>query len=143
MSGEGTVPSLTLLTWMIVIAYHDAVAAEAATTLRLPGPLSQFRCFHDTAVGAPFMSNDPFARFESSRGGWLIPILLFVIGALGTMVGIRAIHGLEVPSTQQESTQDDLPQSESATSEPSGIQRTRRIQRTSRIRRNIAGRRIA
>ncbi|KAA1257661.1 hypothetical protein LF1_01490 [Rubripirellula obstinata] len=29
--------------------------------------------------------NDPFARFERSRGGFLIPIALFIIGALITV----------------------------------------------------------
>ena len=102
---------------MIAIAYHDAVAADWSTAFSPLRQLSQFRCFHDTAVGGPFMSNDPFARFESSRGGWLIPVVLFVVGAMGTMVGIRAIHGLEVPSIQQAPAQGDLPPSESATLE--------------------------
>ncbi|WP_146453882.1 hypothetical protein [Rubripirellula tenax] len=41
------------------------------------------------------MSNDPFARFESSRSGLLIPVALFLIGAAGTTVAIGTLHRVE------------------------------------------------
>jgi hypothetical protein len=42
------------------------------------------------------MTNDPFERFERSRGGLLIPVLLFILGAVPTALAIRALHDLEV-----------------------------------------------
>lgn len=42
------------------------------------------------------MSEDPFAEFERSGGGWVIPIALFVLGAIPTTFAIRAIHELSV-----------------------------------------------
>ena len=41
------------------------------------------------------MSDDPFARFERSRGGLLIPVALFVLGAVPTGLAIGALDRLE------------------------------------------------
>jgi hypothetical protein len=38
------------------------------------------------------MPRDPFARFESSGGGWLVPIVVFVIGAVLTVAAIQGVH---------------------------------------------------
>lgn len=40
------------------------------------------------------MSEDPFARFERSRGGWLIPVAIFLLGAVPTVLAIRTIDGM-------------------------------------------------
>lgn len=37
------------------------------------------------------MSEDPFARFERSRGGWVIPVVIFLCGAIPTTMAIRAV----------------------------------------------------
>ena len=49
------------------------------------------------------MAQDPFEQFERSRGGLLIPVILFVMGAVPTALAIRAIDGLEV----REPSKDD------------------------------------
>lgn len=40
------------------------------------------------------MPRDPFARFESSGGGWLAPTLVFVIGAVLTVAAIEGLHAV-------------------------------------------------
>ncbi len=40
------------------------------------------------------MVHDPFEQFERSRGGLLIPVALFVIGALMTTVAVRALDDI-------------------------------------------------
>ena len=40
------------------------------------------------------MSEDPFARFERSRGGWLLPAALFIFGAIPTAFAVSKIHGM-------------------------------------------------
>lgn len=42
------------------------------------------------------MHEDPFARFERSRGGWLIPIAVFVAGAIGTTIALNMVHRLDL-----------------------------------------------
>ena len=37
------------------------------------------------------MSEDPFARFERSRRGWVIPVVIFLCGAIPTTMAIRAV----------------------------------------------------
>ena len=51
--------------------------------------------FSFRSVHPNLMSNDPFERFERSRSGWLIPLLLFVLGAIPTTFAIRAIDDLD------------------------------------------------
>jgi hypothetical protein len=66
------------------------------------------------------MSDDPFQRFERSRGGLLIPLCLFVLGAVPTALAIDAINKLpeDVRQAPQEvdrvvpQEQADLDQSE-------------------------------
>ncbi|TWU48274.1 hypothetical protein Poly59_51200 [Rubripirellula reticaptiva] len=43
------------------------------------------------------MSIDPFERFESSRGGLLIPVGLFIIGSIATTIAVAALHRIEIP----------------------------------------------
>jgi hypothetical protein len=43
---------------------------------------------------APMME-DPFEQFERSRGGLLIPVLLFLVGMVPTAMAIRAMGDLE------------------------------------------------
>ncbi|MDG2222193.1 MAG: hypothetical protein P8L85_12500 [Rubripirellula sp.] len=38
------------------------------------------------------MSEDPFARFERSRSGWLLPVALFVLGAIPTALAVSTVH---------------------------------------------------
>ncbi|MGI9474974.1 MAG: hypothetical protein ACR2NZ_25810 [Rubripirellula sp.] len=42
------------------------------------------------------MSQDPFEQFERSRGGLLIPILVFAVGALVTVVAIKTLQDLRI-----------------------------------------------
>ncbi|MEM1071179.1 MAG: hypothetical protein AAGG48_10520 [Planctomycetota bacterium] len=42
------------------------------------------------------MSEDPFERFERSRGGWLIPIALFIAGSIATAIAIQKISLLDM-----------------------------------------------
>ena len=42
------------------------------------------------------MSQDPFEQFERSRGGMLIPVVVFAIGAVLTLVAIDLLHGVRV-----------------------------------------------
>lgn len=42
------------------------------------------------------MSQDPFERFERSRGGLLIPVVVFILGAVPTAIAIRAMSHLAV-----------------------------------------------
>lgn len=42
------------------------------------------------------MSDDPFERFERSRGGLLIPLLLFILGAVPTTLAIGSMSQLAV-----------------------------------------------
>lgn len=43
---------------------------------------------------ADSIRNDPFARFERSRGGFLIPVALFIVGALVTVWATRSLTQL-------------------------------------------------
>ena len=59
--------------------------------------------------------NDPFERFERSRGGLLIPVLLFFAGAVPTIVAIRALDGLiaiedsaDVEQIESKAVQDEV-----------------------------------
>ena len=40
------------------------------------------------------MSGDPFERFERSRGGLLIPLLIFIIGAMLTTLALGSLDDL-------------------------------------------------
>ena len=40
------------------------------------------------------MSGDPFERFERSRGGLLIPVLIFIVGAMLTTLALRSLDDL-------------------------------------------------
>jgi hypothetical protein len=40
------------------------------------------------------MNTEVFERFEKTRGGLLIPVLLFVVGAVATVMAIRSVHGV-------------------------------------------------
>ena len=40
------------------------------------------------------MNGDPFERFERSRGGLLIPVLIFIVGAVLTTLALRGLDGL-------------------------------------------------
>ena len=42
------------------------------------------------------MNDDLFQRFERSRGGLLIPVLLFILGAVPTILALRAMNPLAV-----------------------------------------------
>ena len=46
------------------------------------------------------MSQDPFAQFERSRGGWLIPVTLFVLGAITTTWAVNSLARLNENQTQ-------------------------------------------
>jgi hypothetical protein len=41
------------------------------------------------------MMEDPFEQFERSRGGFLIPVALVLLGMVPTALAIRAMGGLE------------------------------------------------
>lgn len=38
------------------------------------------------------MSEDPFARFERSRSGWILPAAFFILGAIPTALAVRKVH---------------------------------------------------
>lgn len=40
------------------------------------------------------MSGDPFERFERSRSGLLIPVLIFIVGAMLTTLALRSLNDL-------------------------------------------------
>ncbi|MGB7325640.1 MAG: hypothetical protein WBD31_12270 [Rubripirellula sp.] len=48
------------------------------------------------------MSIDPFERFESSRGGLLIPVGLFIIGSIATTIAVAALHRIEIPAAAEQ-----------------------------------------
>ncbi len=50
------------------------------------------------------MHGDAFERFETSRGGLLIPVVLFVLGAIATVVAVRAINDLAIRAAEKEAT---------------------------------------
>lgn len=50
------------------------------------------------------MHGDAFERFETSRGGLLIPVLLFLLGAIATVVAVRAINDLAIRAAEKEAT---------------------------------------
>jgi hypothetical protein len=38
------------------------------------------------------MSEDPFARFERSRSGWMLPAAFFILGAIPTALAVSKVH---------------------------------------------------
>jgi len=48
------------------------------------------------------MTDDPFARFERSRGGLLIPVVIFVFGTLVTGVSMDLIDRVDVAEQRRE-----------------------------------------
>lgn len=61
------------------------------------------------------MTDDPFARFERSRSGLLIPVVIFVIGALVTLVSMELIGLVDMAEQRRElETKDDRPHNDSA-----------------------------
>ena len=40
------------------------------------------------------MNGDPFERFERSRGGLLIPVLIFIVGAVLTTFAVSSLNQL-------------------------------------------------
>ena len=73
------------------------------------------------------MNADVFERFEKTRGGLLIPVLLFVVGAVATLIAIKTVHGVVIeqiersapagPGERDEDSAVDLLRAEAA-SEP-------------------------
>lgn len=51
------------------------------------------------------MNHDAFERFESSRRGWLIPVALFLLGAVATLFAIDAVMDVAMKQMQAASDQ--------------------------------------
>jgi hypothetical protein len=47
------------------------------------------------------MNTEVFERFEKTRGGLLIPVLLFVVGAVATLIAIKTVHGVAVEQLER------------------------------------------
>jgi hypothetical protein len=47
------------------------------------------------------MNSDVFERFERTRGGLLIPVLLFVVGAVATVLAIKTVHGVAIEQLER------------------------------------------
>ena len=48
---------------------------------------------------------DPFEQFERSRGGLLIPVLLWLVGMVPTAMAIRAMGALEASQVQDDAAE--------------------------------------
>ena len=49
---------------------------------------------------------DPFEQFERSRGGLLIPVLLWLVGMVPTAMAIRAMGALDASQVQDDAAED-------------------------------------
>ena len=47
------------------------------------------------------MNSDAFERFEKGRGGWLIPLTLFLVGAVATLIAIDTVMRVAVEQAPQ------------------------------------------
>jgi hypothetical protein len=66
------------------------------------------------------MSGDPFERFERSQSGLLIPVLIFIVGAILTTLALRSLDDL----VSLKSLADEPPAIiEPAAIEPAAIER--------------------
>ncbi|MCG8651320.1 MAG: hypothetical protein MI861_15885, partial [Pirellulales bacterium] len=63
---------------------------------------------------------DAFERFESSSAGWLIPVVIFVLGALATrtaMVAVRQVELAEQAAMERLAEEEALPPAENMNQE--------------------------
>lgn len=52
------------------------------------------------------MNTEAFERFEKTRRGLLIPVLLFVVGAVATLIAIKTVHGVAVEQLERSAPAD-------------------------------------